>query len=527
VPPTPRSSLACLAVALSTVLATLAAAPAPAAPPAQQLTQQPTQAKASPAAKGSRPNIVLITTDDQADHELREMPRTMRLLARKGVEFTRAISPHPLCCPARAEILTGTYAHNNGVKHNTGRYGGYDRFATYRDGRNLRQNIGVWLRDRGYRTALVGKMLNGYERDSPRPRGWTRWDPAFNDVYSYRDVRFGNDGRPRRTRGYVTDVIAQRANVWIRDAATRDKPFFTWISHVAPHDGTRGGRFIGRPIPADRHRDDFGRARLPAAGKPSFNEKDVSDKPAAVRRAEPLDRGDLTAMYRDRLRSLAAVDEANAATIRVLSKAGVLDETLVVFTSDNGYLFGEHRLKGKNEVYEENLQVPLVLRGPGIPRDERTTAQATLIDVTATVLDAAGAYDGLAKRRRVDGVSLLDRLPGATGDAVAHDTALVQAGTANKKAVKKKEGWLFRGVRTGRYTYTRRWDGAAELYDRREDPHELRNLLHPDKGRLRRGASAYVDVLRALKQRYRALKDCRGPSQCQPDLKPLPPVRES
>lgn len=476
-------------------------------------------------ARAERPNIILITTDDQADTDLSAMPRTRRLLAGRGVDFVNAISPHPLCCPARAEIFTGEYAHNNGVKHNDGPFGGHARFAAYRDGRNLRGNLGAWMRQAGYRTGFTGKMLNGYTARSPRPRGWDWWDPTTERTYAYTRTTFFDNGRPVTPRGYATDVLARRSAAWVREQAPAAKPFFLWVSHVAPHEAIVGGRPVGHPYSAERHDRLHRDARPPSMRKPSYNEADVSDKPRYSGIADKVPDAEVLRTHRQRLRSLAAVDEANASILRTLKRTGELGRTLVLFTSDNGFLLGEHRLRGKNQVYDENLQVPLLLRGPGVPSGKVSTALAETVDLAPTILDAAGALERVRRSDRVDGRSLLDVLTRGDGARPLSSTTLIQAGTKRRGAVRNNQGWAFRGVTTTRYTYAEHFTGQSELYDRQVDPHELENLLKLRTGRLRSGARGYAEVLDALRSRLRQLRTCQGPAECDRRYPPLPDPR--
>jgi N-acetylglucosamine-6-sulfatase len=516
---------------LAGALAVSAVAPAPANPgPATAAvvssgtTGTSTSATTS-TARAPRPNIVLITTDDQADTDLSAMPRTRRLLGGRGVEFVNAISPHPLCCPARAEIFTGEYAHNNGVQHNDGPLGGHSRFAAYRDGRNLRGNLGAWLRQAGYRTGFTGKMLNGYTARSPRPAGWDWWDPTTERTYAYTRTTFFDDGRPVTPKGYATDVLARRSSAWVREQAPAAKPFFLWVSHVAPHEAIVGGKPVGHPFSAARHEKLHRDARPPSMRKPSYNEADVSDKPRYSGIGEKVPDAEVLRTHRQRLRSLAAVDEANASILRTLERTGELGRTLVVFTSDNGFLLGEHRLRGKNQVYDENLQVPLLVRGPGVPSGETSTALAETVDLAPTILDAAGALERVRRSGRVDGRSLLDLF--ARGDRARQvsSTTLVQPGTKRRAALRGNDGWAFRGVTTARYTYAVHFTGQAELYDRQVDPHELENLLDLRSGRLRPAAQGYAEVLAALRSRLRDLRSCQGPAECDRRYPPLPDPR--
>ena len=472
--------------------------------PTAEPTQEPTQAP-EPTQRQPRPNIVLITTDDQSDAEMRFMPRTRRLIGEAGIDFTDAINPHPLCCPARAEILTGEYAHNNGVRHNDGPYGGWSAFVAG----NEKENLGPWLRRAGYRTGFVGKNLNEYTFDDPRPRGWDFFSPTGERTYSYYGTTFYNDGEPRGYgRKYVADIVRDESKRLIKRWAAEPEPFFLWASHVGPHaayvDGWRS------PVPARRHADMFGDLKVATRTKASFNEDDVSDKPAALRGRAKVSMRKLTRQVRDRARSLQAIDQANAATIRALRRSGELDDTLVVFVSDNGFLLGEHRVFGKDLPYDEALQVPMLARGPGITPGTTSRATASLVDLAPTFLDHAGVLDEVRAAGHTDGITL--RSVWGEGARV-NGTSLIQAGTSDPEAL-AAYGWAWRGVRTGRYTYTRWWDGFEEVYDRRRDRGELRNVA---------GRAAYAGVRRELRRRLERLGDCAGVAQCeQQDFGPEP-----
>ena len=456
-------------------------------------------------AAGLRPNFVLVTTDDQRLDEMAWMPRTRRLVGARGVTFDNAISPHPLCCPARAEILTGQLAHNNGVRHNTGRWGGYAAFSR----ENGRRHLGTWLTRAGYNTAFVGKFLNGYTARHGDQPGWRAWSATLAGTYRYTRFSMRVDGRTKRydlarnRRHYVADVVGDRGTDLVRRFARSDKPFFLWISHVGPHSARVDNRWVP-PIPAPRHRRLFSDSRPPVLAQPNYLEADRSDKPAAVRAqsAGRLDR--LLRSHRQRIRSLRAVDEANSRLLATLEDTGELDNTIVVFTSDNGYLQGEHQLWSKNWPYEESLRVPLLVRGPGIPAGRRRTQNATLVDLPATFLQAARA-----PRASTDGANLL---PVLTQDRASVDTTLIQAGAS-------RAPWRWRGVRTARYTYMRWQSGAEELYDRQADPFQLENLLRPDQDPAT--AASYQPVVEEMRTRFEQMKGCAG-ATCRPELPPVP-----
>ncbi|GHJ57613.1 hypothetical protein NOK12_01320 [Nocardioides sp. OK12] len=480
----------------------------PPAPAERETTAEPGRATYEPKQRQPRPNIVLITTDDQSDAELRFMPRTRRLLGAAGIEFTDAINPHPLCCPARAEILTGEYAHNNGVRHNDGPHGGWSAFVAS----NEKENLGPWLRRAGYRTAFVGKNLNEYTFAAPRPRGWDFFSPTGERTYSYYGTTFYNDGQPRGFGDkYVADIVRDESVRLIKAWAAEPEPFFLWASHVGPHaayvDGWRS------PVPARRHAGLFGDLQVGTRAKASFNEADVSDKPPFISGRGKLSLVKLTKQVRDRARSLQAIDQANARTIRALRRSGELDDTLVVFVSDNGFLLGEHRYFGKDVPYDEALQVPLLARGPGIEPGTTSRATASMVDLAPTFLDYAGVLDDVRAAGHTDGISLR---PVWAEAAPVNDTSLIQAGTSDPEAL-AAFGWAWRGVRTGRYTYTRWWDGFEEVYDRRRDPGELRNVA---------GQASYRGVRRELRRRYERLADCSGVRECeQQDFGAVPSPR--
>lgn len=467
----------------------------------------------------TRPNIVLITSDDQTVGDLRYMPKTRRLLAEAGVEVSGFLSPHPLCCPARAEILTGEYAQNNGVRHNRGPLGGYASYARRRA--NMTGNIGAWLQTAGYRTAMVGKMLNGYTPRSARPRGWDHWNPTTTGTYAYYGTTFENDGRPRTATRYVADVVTRYANTYIGEFTAPEeprRPFFIWASHVGPHHALPERPGHPGPIPARRHAGLLAGAVNPASASPSYLEADRTDKPLGVRTSYAGDAADLDRLAQLRGETVMALDDSVAAIVERLDRAGVLDDTIVVYTSDNGFLTGEHDLLTKNYAYEEALKVPFLVRGPGLPAGSVSTAPLTTVDLASTFLARARVLAEVRATGRTDGIDFWPVLRGARG---ANPTQLIQAGTDDPAALATL-GWWWRGVRTSRYTYAGWHSGEEELYDNLLDPHQLRSV-HDD---LR-----YAAVLADLRARTAVLADCRGVLECkrqdfgpEPLPAPDPPV---
>lgn len=503
VPQTLRLALAATVGLLSLALlaATAVTAEAPAIP--GQVTHSSTMSRL-PAADA--PNVVVFLTDDMRKDDLGYLPNVRRLLARQGMTFTQAQSPHPLCCPARAELLTGQYAQNNGVHHNAGTYGGWQAF-------DPSSTIATWAQDAGYATALHGKHLNHFEAGAPADPGWTDFDILLEPATDYEDFTFF-DG-DSYTDDYVTTRLDERTVADIDTWAGR-RPFLIFANHVAPHiwfpasekgdgDGERGGR---NPPAEAAYAKALTGLTPKAFGDPSFNEADMRDKESIVRGRARLDPRALKRLNLARIRSLLSVDKAVAHAVAALRRTGELDDTYIVLTSDNGYALGEHRYTGKDRLFDEILDVPLVVRGPGIPADSRSSRAVSLVDLTTTLAQLMSLTPTLI----TDGESFAPTLrdPAMPG---RRDTMLIQTGAKDPSA--RFPGWSYRGVLTQRYSYARRVNNGPTdgfLYDRHQDPHELRNLLTSER---------YRAVRRELERRYRALAGCAG-SACNRDFGPLP-----
>ncbi len=450
-----------------------------------------------------RPNILLITTDDQTLSDMQYMPLTRRAIGKPGVTFREMLSPHPLCCPARAEILTGQYAQNNGVRsNNPSRYGGYPAL----DNRNT---IATWLQDAGYSTAFVGKYLNAYPKKVTRNElGWDIWNPAIKHLYQYFDYTMYNNGAPKTYhRLHQADLVGQKTSTYIRQLSKDDQPFFIWSSHVAPHNSCArrddDTHCDTPPIPARRHRNLFRNESSPSLRDPAFNESDVSDKPPAIAHLRRVDRDEVNQLFRQRIRALQAVDEAVQDAVHTLRKTGELDNTLILFTTDNAFLLGEHRYLRKDVPYEQAMRTPLMMRGPGIPAGQTRDQTVTLVDLAPTLVDVARATPTI----EMDGRSLM---PVARDDAAGHETVLIQAGPSGDKEM--PAGWGWRGVRTSRYTYVQYPNtGFVELYDRLVDPAELENVADDP---------AYASIRQELEARTALLSTCRG-EQCNATFGPL------
>ena len=486
-----------------------------------------------------KPNIVLITTDDQTLASLRVMDEVERLLADRGVTFETNVASFPLCCPSRATWITGQYAHNHGVLDNQERDGG--GYGALRDPERV---LPAWLDAAGYDTALVGKWLHDYRTLDPAP-GWDRFwaltSPTMVDYFGYEitdsrggKVRYGDDADE-----YLTDVLTREYAVpYIHARAGDDDPFFLHVSYTAPHWGrgrndAAGRRCAnGKPFafetakakPAPRDAGAFGRRELPRP--PSFNELDLSDKPGSVRGRERLDRRaveQLTERYRCELASLLAVDRGVADIDAALDEARLTRRTYVIFTSDNGYMHGEHRIRAeKVQPYEEAIRVPLVIRGPAIPAGERAHQPVANVDLAPTILDLAEVQVPEELSRSADGISLA---PYTYGRGDPDRAVLIEAKRPPRVSAAGPvvaPSWI--GVRTARYTYVEHYRAEVpslelgyglpigsggltdvELYDLEVDPHELESR-HADP--------AYAVTRASLAGAVAELRGCSG-AECE------------
>jgi arylsulfatase A-like enzyme len=401
------------------------------------------------------PNIVVILTDDQPVNTLQRMPNVQRLQA-GGVTFTRAIITDPLCCPSRATILTGLFAHSTGVYTNGDAgdtaIGGH---AAFEANGNETRTIATYLDAAGYRTGLFGKYMNRYFASDDIPPGWDRFHAfvgANANYYDYQAVHFtAGSGRTLRRYGsdradYSTDVFGRRAFRFLR-AQDGAAPFFVLYAPYAPH---------GPIVPAAVDRD----VTAPGSYRtPAWNERDVSDKPAYIRSQDPIT-ADLAARWDRTYGTLASVDRWLGRFRNALAARGLLRSTVFLFLSDNGFTWGDHRWNSKRAPYERSIRVPFVMSGPGIPHRSIGTLVSN-VDVTPTLLAMAGVpagpFDGKSLVRLFAGGSL------ARGSILLEHANLVSGVPS------------YCGSRTRRWKYVVYRSGFEELYDLANDPDELRN----------------------------------------------------
>jgi arylsulfatase A-like enzyme len=471
----------------------------------------------------TRPNIVLVVTDDQtlAAFNGRTMPYTVANVAGAGTTFNNTIATNPLCCPSRATMITGQYSHNTGVMNNNPGY------PALNDKKNV---LPAWLRAAGYYTAHVGRYLNEYphgKKSKPAP-GWDSWVAALEPRgYLKYDLRVGRKTVEfgKKLKDYLTTVINKRVNATIRKRAASPQPFFLQVDHLAPHAGPgMGGPCAGSDVPDALPADYAQFANEPLPTPPSLNEEDISDKPSFVQKVPSLTEKNLatiTQRYRCAQGSLLAVDRGMAQIDAALAKAGELENTIVVFVSDNGFFNGEHRLpREKIRPYEEALHVPLAMRVPpgllGAPTVSSVDELVGNIDLVPTLLEFAGAPPCYkpGRCRVMDGRSLVPLLLGQGG--WPQDRALVIEFRTGDEKFNTSSSCTYSGVRTPSYTYVQHTsvpsppDGRCvpaderELYDLAADPYQLQNQYPAQPG------SFYEPIQSELAGRLAQLAGCSG-----------------
>jgi arylsulfatase A-like enzyme len=418
-------------------------------------------------ARPTKPDVIVIVTDDQRVGTLGWMPVIESYLTRHGVRFTKAMVPTSLCCPSRASLLTGEYAHTTKVWSNDS---GWSRFVNA--GMESR-TVAVWLRRSGYRTALVGKYLNAFKGTAPPP-GWAVWHSFIGSNASYYGYELLHTNGSITRRGfdaasYSTDVLRDRAVRFIeRTPATR--PLFLYFTPYAPHEPA---------TPAPRHL----RISAPIAPfwPPSAQEGDLSDKPRWIQRLAAQSPSYIQDLRVRQYRTLRSVDEAVAAIMDAQRARHRLHNTLLVFLSDNGLMWAEHRVMGKFVPYKGATRIPMGIAWPaGLPEGMKQARLVLNIDIAETIADAAGA-----PHPDIAGRSLIE--PWTRGGFVLEASGANAQGSNGTSVTRPS----YCGWRTSRYLFVRYANGREELYDYRRDPWELhdRRGTAPDlQRRLRRHA---------------------------------------
>lgn len=357
-------------------------------------------------------NVVFILSDDQdaALDSVSYMPLLKKHLGSEGTTYTNHFTTTAVCCPSRVSLWTGKQPHNTNVTDVNPPYGGYPKFIS----QGLNDNyLPVWLQEAGYNTYYTGKLFNAHtisNYDSPYPAGWTSTDFLLDPgTYAYLNPIYqsNKDAPVHHKNEHTSDLITEKAQGLLDDAITAGKPFFLSVAPIAPHSNIDAERHAGlplmtEPIPAERHAELFKDVKVPRTE--NFN----PDSPSGANWVRKLPQHNTTSVeyldhyYRARLRALQAVDELVEKLVVQLDEAGVLEDTYVIYSSDNGFHVGQHRLPpGKECGYEEDIRVPLVIRGPGVPKGEIQDAVTTHIDLAPTILKIVGAdlrpdFDGVA-----------------------------------------------------------------------------------------------------------------------------------
>jgi arylsulfatase A-like enzyme len=389
-------------------------------------------------------------------------------------------------------MLTGQYAHNHGVRGNQLPSGGYSKLAP-----TLGNTLPVWLQRAGYYTAHIGKFLNGYGTTSPDtevPPGWNEWYGSLDNpdaftggtytAYGYtlnengQIVHYGSTPDVVDPATYQTDVYSQKAADFIRRRAPSRKPFYLSVAPRDPHseaascncNGT--GSAINNPRAAPRYEGTLN--GLTAPRDPSFNEADVSDKPSNIKNLPLLNatqQAAVDARYRARAEAVLGVDDLVQNVVSTLQATGELKNTVLIFTSDNGFFHGEHRVpQGKVRLYEPSIRVPLLIRAPRMPKGVQRRQPVGNVDLAPTILDFARATPG----RKEDGMSLVPIMKNKRyfpGRAMDLETYFTPDTTEDPEDPPLN----YQGVRTDRYLYAQYGTGEKELYDLRTDPFELQN----------------------------------------------------
>ncbi|MGZ4331131.1 MAG: sulfatase family protein [Solirubrobacteraceae bacterium] len=457
-------------------------------------------ARRTPAQDARRPNIVFVLTDDLSINLLRYMPHVHEMM-RRGLTFSHYFVSDSLCCPSRASIFTGNFPHDTKVFGNSGRRGGFNVFHARGEERDT---FAVALRRAGYRTAMMGKYLNGYLQrtqvpDTYMPPGWSDWNVAgwgygeFDYVLNQNGSLYAYGHQPA---DYLTDVISQKGARFIDRSAAVRQPFFLELATFAPH----------RPaIPAPRDAE-----RFPGLKAPQPGNFDVlpTDAPRWLVGRAPLSESQIAEInrtFRSRAQSVQSVDDMIGAIEQRVEADGIADNTYLVFSSDNGFHTGQYRLMpGKLTAFDTDIRVPLVIVGPGIPAGVRTGALAENVDLAETFAAIAGT------KLSADGHSLVPLFTGHVPSGwrrvvlIEHHGTDLQGIDPDFQQSASGSPRTYEAMRSRRFLYVEYNDGESELYDLRHDPLELHNIA----------ASVGPTGRGRLHAELGALAHCHGAAEC-------------
>jgi N-acetylglucosamine-6-sulfatase len=540
------------------------------------------------AATPEPPSFLVIQTDDQTldglyatfrKPAIRAMPNTLDMIAKRGETFNEYYVSYPLCCPSRVSLLTGRYAHSNGVKGNIQPNGGYFGFS-FRAAYS--HNLATWLQGAGYRTIHVGKFLNGYG-DEPYssgaevPPGWSAWHTVLkaDTTHYFYGYSLNNNGTIEgpygdpgswETREYgakddigcpyaplngqpcfhETDMLTNLAIQELQETSP-EQPFYLQLDYTAPHGDFR---HPAGPEPTPRHYDWFKGKPLPHNRSQGLGEGNVNDKPRFIREAPYLTPSDVhtyRVYWNKQLESLRDVDDGVKLLLDTLGSQHRLRNTYVIFTSDNGFFFGEHRLiGGKFLAYEPATHLPFLIRGPHIRPGSESNEIVGNIDIAPTVLELAGveadkSIDGRSMTRFFHDPELRTLRPflfesfvessdveeaGAIDEPGDQTSAGKKKRTASASSELRRRGGAtasilappkdYEGIRLGPYKYIAWPDGEKELYNLEKDPYELNNIVRIPN---------YYPVRNYLHRELRDLENCVGRT-CREEASGIPLTRK-
>ena len=473
--------------------------PPSAPPPAKSDPVVLAPAPAVPAG-ARRPNIVFILADDFALNLVQYMPNLLKM-QRDGVTFANYFVTDSLCCPSRSSIFTGRYPHDTGIYRNVGADGGYQGFLT----RGHQQStFATALTTAGYHTAMLGKYLNGYQpqRHAPAP-GWSEWDVAGNG-YAEFNYDINHNGKityyGNQPTDYMTDVLSAAAVNFIRQQ-TASAPFMIEVATFAPH---------APYTPAPRDANAFPGLRAPRT--PAFNAAPDADAPKWLAALSPLSEIDVATIdndFRKRAQSVLAIDAMISELQKAVAAIGAADNTYFVFSSDNGYHMGEHRMMpGKMTAYDSDIHVPLIVTGPGVPAGRTVEEIVQNIDLCPTFAELGFAAAAAAN---IDGRSLAPLLRGEKPEGwrtvalVEHRGPVRNIADPDLPGRRSGNPTTYEAIRMANALYVEYANGEKEYHDLAADPHELRNTY----------AALPSDRKAALHATLDAVQNCHDAASCR------------
>jgi arylsulfatase A-like enzyme len=447
----------------------------------------------------AKPNIIFILTDDYAANLVDFMPN-LKAMQGEGVTFSQYYVSNSLCCPSRASIFTGMLPHNTGVQTNTRPNGGYEVFM---EEGNAGESFCVALQQAGYKTAMMGKFMNGYLPRKHKPvTGWTDWFVSGNGYRNF-DYDINNNGQLQHfgnaPADYLTDVLSARTDSLIK--AWKNNPFFIEIATFTPH---------GPFIPAPRHQMLFNDAKAPRT--PAFNKKADSTAPTWMRELKPLGNKQVDRIdniFRNRLRCIMSIDEMLGNIRKVLNEAGISRRTYIFFSSDNGYHLGDYSmLQGKQTPFDIDIRVPLIAAGPHVAKGSLQQAIVSNIDLAPTFAALAGVtLPGTADGKDIQHLlreKHTEKIDWRHFAIIEHRRVAYDSNDPDRQEAADGRLPSYTALRFQHLLYVEYETGEVSCYDVRKDPYELKNMA----------ASLPAEKRKKLHSILLAAKACGGKNGC-------------